>query len=111
MEVDKSLENNEVGNSPIELVSLTIRGSYNLKDGKSTQHTCGLCRGSLLLPPLSDIEKNILKIEFCKGACGHIFHKNCIETFQGNGSSYSCPIDKTPWNIAELFTIKETTIQ
>lgn len=85
----------------IEVESLAIYGAVSLKAGKATDDECSLCRQNLLAPSVDDLQKGNLKVFVTVGACGHAFHKTCIDA-HSQKDNYSCPIDKTPWNIAKI---------
>lgn len=87
----------------IEIDSLNIVGVYTLKAGKSTDDECSLCRHNLLAPSLNDLQKGNLKVTVSVGMCGHAFHKSCIDAHYAK-DNYSCPIDKTPWNLSKVIT-------
>jgi len=87
----------------IEVESLNIVGAYSFKAGKSTDDECPLCRQNLLAPSLEDLQKGNLKVQVSLGGCGHAFHKTCIDAHYTK-DSVSCPVDKTPWNLANVIT-------
>lgn len=87
----------------IEVESLNIIGSYSLKAGKSTDDECYLCRQNLLAPSFEDLQNGNLKVLVSLGECGHAFHKTCIDIHYAK-NNYSCPIDKTPWNLLKIIT-------
>ena len=95
--------NNKNYKNRVEVESLSITGAYSLKAGKSTDDECPLCRQNLLAPSLEDLQKGNLKVLVSLGACGHAFHKTCIDTHYSK-DNYSCPIDKTPWNLTKVIT-------
>lgn len=84
----------------IEIESLNIIGGVSFKAGKLTDDECLLCRQNLSAPSFEDLQKGILKVPVSLGACGHAFHKTCIDAHYAK-ENYSCPIDKTPWNLSK----------
>lgn len=87
----------------IEVESLNIVGVYSLKAGKSTDDECVLCRQNLLSPSLQDLQNGNLKVLISLGACGHLFHKTCIDAHY-NKDNLSCPIDQTPWSLSKVIS-------
>ena len=94
------------GKGRIEVESLNIIGGFSLKSGKCTDDECTLCRQNLLAPSLEDLQKGNLRVLISLGACGHCFHKTCIDAHYAK-ENYSCPIDKTPWNLSKTVTIAD----
>ena len=79
----------------ISIESLNIKGVYSIKDGDITDNKCSLCRNSLLIPSIENINKKKINISITKGICNHLFHTDCIKAHLKN--SLSCPIDNTLW--------------
>jgi len=89
----------------VNVESLNIQATYSLKAGKSIDDECPLCRQNLLAPSLEDLHKGNLKIINILGACNHCFHKSCIDAHCKE--NVSCPVDKTPWNIARVIHVAD----
>jgi hypothetical protein len=90
----------------LSIESLNIQGSYFLKDSDLTDYKCTLCRNSLMLPSIENMKKNKLNINISVGNCNHLFHSECIKLHQKN--SLSCPIDRTPWETKDKYSLSMT---
>jgi len=90
----------------VEIESLNIMGIYSLKAGKTTNDECPLCRQDLLASPPEDLQKGNLKVVISIGVCGHMLHKTCIDAHYAK-ENYSCPVCKTPWNLAKVIPIAD----
>ena len=87
----------------VELESINVIGTYSLKAGAITDDECSLCRQNLLAPSAEDLQKGNLRTAVSLGVCNHPFHKTCIDAHSAK-DNYSCPICKTPWNLAKTIT-------
>jgi len=91
----------------IELIKLNIAGTYQLKDGMSTNGVCAICKQSLTGPSPIDMQKMNLLVIVSIGKCNDCYHKSCIDAHISNGN-ISCPIDQTPWTLKEDFILKNS---
>jgi hypothetical protein len=86
----------------IQLKQLNIITNWNFK-----QHECTLCRRPLAAPPLQEFNnkqnnKIVISVKASLGACGHMFHKQCIDDAINNGGVVSCSICSTPWKTEKI---------
>ena len=84
----------------LEKLNLVVNWDIDTESKK-----CTLCQRHLLAPSPVDFEekkdkkKPTINGYLLLGACGHIFHESCINTFLSTNMCTMCPTDKTPWSI------------
>lgn len=89
----------------IDLNSLNLITHWQFN---TTSQDCSICRQSLMAPNPKDlIAKNQTKLDIgrdypVQGACGHTFHKSCIDALIVN-TTCLCPIDHSPWKTTKTF--------
>jgi len=88
----------------IAITKLNICGCYTHKSAVATNDTCQLCKQQLTAPSLENMQKGQLSVQIAIGNCDHTFHKTCIDSYLAK--NISCPIDKTPWVTASVYTFK-----
>lgn len=90
----------------MKITKMNIVANWDISDGTDT--FCKLCRLPLIAPSLQELsgEKNMLG-KLVVGACGHIFHQECMNDFINTGCVL-CPIDKNTWELSK--TIKSGAI-
>lgn len=86
----------------ITVEDLNLVAGWEIYDQVSSD--CQLCRRSFQAPSLQELQSEKCKVtgKLVKGACGHIFHENCMNDLINSGCQL-CPIDKTPWKMETIF--------
>jgi hypothetical protein len=81
-------------------ITITSAEIYIGYEFSNDSGNCKICRGSLLAPPLQELNnesKTKIEMTVSLGKCGHLFHKKCIHELKKN-NYLSCPSCNVVWS-------------